>query len=111
MDAPNIVNIPRRYFRHGLIVNLLNSKAAIFYIAVLPTYIGSLTNSSSVTVEAVSLTLVYVGIATFIHLVIVMLGSRLQTVFSNSEIRKPVARVLAILLALIAVWMVVKAAP
>ncbi|HEX7791815.1 MAG TPA: LysE family translocator, partial [Afipia sp.] len=47
---------------------------------------------------------IYVGIATAIHLVIVLLASRLQNVIATPEQRRTVRRVLAVLLAAIAIW-------
>lgn len=89
-------------FRRGLITNLLNPKAAVFYVAVLPDFIQI--GKVAVAAQTLMLSAVYVGIATAIHLVIVLLASRLQRVIATSEQRRTVRRVLAVLLAAIAVW-------
>lgn len=89
-------------FRRGLITNLLNPKAAVFYVAVLPDFIQI--GKGAVAAQTLMLSAVYVGIATAIHLVIVLLASRLQRVIATSEQRRTVRRVLAVLLAAIAVW-------
>lgn len=97
----------RRYFRYGLTVNLLNPKAAVFYIAVLPTYLHANDNSAGSTVfEAIELTLIYVSIATLVHLLIVVFAGSLQPVLQKDRLRKTTARALAILLAAVAIWMV-----
>ena len=93
---------PWTAFRRGLITNLLNPKAAVFYVAVLPDFIQI--GKSAVTTQTLTLSAIYVGIATAIHLAIVLLASRLQRVIATPEQRRTVRRVLAVLLAAIAVW-------
>jgi threonine/homoserine/homoserine lactone efflux protein len=101
----------RLYFRHGLTVNLLNPKAAIFYIAILPTYLSvDLNQGGSTVLAATGLTLIYVGIATAIHLIIVMFAGTLQPLLQNDRVRKITTRGFALLLALIAIWMVLGSA-
>lgn len=93
---------PWTAFRRGLITNLLNPKAAVFYVAVLPDFIQI--GKGSVAVQTLALSTIYVSIATAIHLIIVLLASRLQSAVATPEKRRTVRRVLAILLAAIAVW-------
>lgn len=107
LDAQHMSPMVRRYFRYGLTVNLLNPKAALFYIAILPTYLHSNASTESSTIaEAVWLTLIYVSIATTIHISIVLFSSTLQPVFQKEGLRRNTARGFALLLAAIAVWMV-----
>lgn len=93
---------PWTAFRRGLITNLLNPKAAVFYVAVLPDFIQI--GKGAVAAQTLVLSAIYVGIATAIHLVIVLLASRLQSVIATPEQRRTVRRILAVLLAGIAVW-------
>lgn len=93
---------PWTAFRRGLITNLLNPKAAVFYVAVLPDFVQ--VGRGSVAAQTLMLSAIYVGIATAIHLIIVLLASRLQSVIATPEQRRTVRRVLAVLLAAIAVW-------
>lgn len=93
---------PWTAFRRGLITNLLNPKAAVFYVAVLPDFIQI--GKGAVAAQTLVLSAIYVGIATAIHLAIVLLASRLQRVIATPEQRRTVRRVLAVLLAAIAVW-------
>lgn len=110
-DTKDMSPLLRRYFRYGLTVNLLNPKAALFYIAILPSYLHSNGRTESSTIaEAVWLTLIYVSIATAIHILIVLFSSTLQPVFQKDGLRKNTARGFAILLAGIAIWMVLKTA-
>lgn len=103
--SPETVNggiSPWTAFRRGLITNLLNPKAAVFYVAVLPDFIQI--EKGAVAEQTLMLSAIYVGIATSIHLVIVLLASRLQRVIATAEQRRTVRRVLAVLLAAIAIW-------
>lgn len=106
-SAPEAINGngvvgPWTAFRRGLITNLLNPKAAVFYVAVLPDFVQI--GKGVVAAQTLMLSAIYVGIATAIHLIIVLLASRLQSVVATPETRRTVRRVLAVLLAAIAVW-------
>jgi threonine/homoserine/homoserine lactone efflux protein len=90
-----------RYFSRGLITNLLNPKAGIFYVSVLPTFIDAALPPMS---QALILTVSYVGVATLVHSLIVILSGYLEP-FLNDPSREVVARrFLSLLLALVAVW-------
>lgn len=92
----------RTAFRRGLITNLLNPKAAIFYVAVLPGFIVN--GAGHVLWQTFLLSTVFVTVATFTHLVVVFAASRLQGYLTDPEWRQPVRRGLALLLAGVAVW-------
>lgn len=94
-------------FRRGLITNLLNPKAGIFYVAVLPTFI---TSEAGVARQTVLLSVVFVSIATVIHLLVVLLASRLHGFLTVPERRDTTRKVFAVLLAAIAVWFAVSTA-
>lgn len=89
-------------FRRGLITNLLNPKAAVFYVAVMPDFIQI--GKGSVTTQTLILSAIYVSIATAIHLMIVLLASRMQRIIETPDKRRNIRRALAVLLAAIAVW-------
>ena len=95
---------PWTAFRRGLITNLLNPKAAIFYIAVLPDFVR--TENGMATAQTLMLSAIYVGIATAVHLIIVLLASRIQSLIETPDKRRNIRRGLAVLLAFIAVWFV-----
>jgi threonine/homoserine/homoserine lactone efflux protein len=90
-----------RAFRHGLVTNLLNPKAAIFFVAVVPSFIRP---GHSVVAETLLLSGIFVAIATAVHTTIVVMANRLQHFSTSKARRQPVRRALAGLLALIAVW-------
>jgi len=92
------------YFGRGLASNLLNPKAAVFYIAVLPNFVSG---TAPAIPQLLSLTLVYVAVATIIHLGIVLLASTLQPVLSSDRIRSRAGIVFGVTLVLIAIWLAV----
>jgi threonine/homoserine/homoserine lactone efflux protein len=90
-----------KFFKRGLIVNLLNPKAAVFYVAILPGFIAV---SSSAVLQAVTLTVTYVMVATAMHSLIVMLAGTAQKFLENRKRRLIARRVLSVALAGIAIW-------
>jgi threonine/homoserine/homoserine lactone efflux protein len=89
------------FFMRGLITNLLNPKAMVFYVAVLPTFVDPTT---PVLAQTVILSVVYVLIATSIHVVIVSLAGAARPFLENPDRRRIVRRILSVALAAIAVW-------
>jgi threonine/homoserine/homoserine lactone efflux protein len=95
------------WFRHGLLLNVLNPKAAVFFITDLPAYI---TQSAPVAPQTALLSASYVAIATFVHLVIVALAAQAHGWISAGDRARIVRRVFAVLLALIAIWFLISSA-
>jgi len=105
--APDIADhadprLVRRAFRHGLITNLLNPKAAIFFVAVVPSYIVA---GQSVVKQTLILSGIFVLVATAVHLTIVLAAGRVQHFANEASRRKPVRRALAVVLLGIAAWL------
>lgn len=88
-------------FRRGLITNLLNPKAAVFYVAVLP---GFLDPGAQVLAETLTLTLIYVAVATAIHAGIVTAAGTARIWLEDPAREQTVRRVLSVALALVALW-------
>lgn len=91
----------RRYFRHGLVVNLLNPKAMLFYVTILPQFIAP---GADVRSSALGLTGLYVGIATTVHALIVLLGGTLHGGLSRGRTRLVATRAMAVSLVGVAAW-------
>jgi threonine/homoserine/homoserine lactone efflux protein len=92
----------RRAFRQGLVTNLLNPKAAIFFVAVVPTFVQP---GQSVVTQTLILTGIFVAVATDVHSAIVMLAGRVQGFANEPSRRRPIRRALALVLLGIACWL------
>jgi threonine/homoserine/homoserine lactone efflux protein len=90
-----------RYFRRGLLTNLLNPKAAMFYIAVLPLFADP---ADPALRQTIALTVAYALIATAVHAAIVILAATARPLLENQASMTTVRRVLAVALAAIALW-------
>jgi threonine/homoserine/homoserine lactone efflux protein len=89
-------------FRRGLITNLLNPKAAVFYVAMLPEFLN--VNAGRIWAQTLTLSAIYVAIATVIHAGIVLSASRLRRLIGRPEQVRRIRRILALALAGIAIW-------
>jgi threonine/homoserine/homoserine lactone efflux protein len=94
-------------FTRGLITNLLNPKATVFYVAILPTFVNA---ARPVLAQTVLLSLTYVVIATGIHITIVTLAALARPLLENGERLRLVKRCLSAALAFIALWFAVSTA-
>ena len=92
---------PAKHFRRGVIINLLNPKAALFFVAVLPLYIAT---DEPVAMQTLQLSVFYVAIATLIHIIIVLLAGRAHGWLSSGPYARLARRGFAVMLAAIAVW-------
>jgi threonine/homoserine/homoserine lactone efflux protein len=93
-----------RHFWRGLTANLLNPKAAVFYIAVLPGFVGPETGTQAGLGDTLILTGFYVAIATAIHGGIVLLAGLAQPILQDPVREQWSRRILSVLLALVALW-------
>jgi threonine/homoserine/homoserine lactone efflux protein len=98
----------RQYFRRGLISNLLNPKAAVFYIAALPSFVDP---AKPILRQTVAMTIAYVVIATAIHALIVTAAAQARPLLASSAQLRTVRRVLALTLLAIAGWLVFATRP
>ena len=92
------------FFRRGLVTNLLNPKAALFYVTVLPNFIDA---GRPVIGQSLMLTGVYVAIATAVHAAIALAGGQLQPLFATDRARRVLGMVGAVLLLAIAIWVAI----
>ena len=89
------------FFKRGLVTNLLNPKAAIFYIAVLPEFVDLAQPAAQ---QTVLLSVLYVTIATSIHSAIVGLAGAARPFLDDPGRTRLMRRSLSIGLACIALW-------
>ena len=91
---------PGHYFIRGLLTNVLNPKAALFYLSVLPTFIVPGGEAR----QAFILTSIYVAVATGVHSLIVVLAGTLEALLNQPALEKLVRRLLSGFLAIVALW-------
>ncbi len=89
------------YFAQGLISNVLNPKAYLFYAAILPQFIMISDHPKQ---QVATLTIIYVVIATIIHASIAVLAGSLSSWLEHSPQAILVRRCLAVAIALAAIW-------
>lgn len=92
-------------FKRGLITNLLNPKAFIFYITVLP---GFATAGASYMAQIQVLTLLYVLVATLVHVGLAVGAGGLTGVLAHPAWRRRAGVAAALMLLAIAAWVAVK---
>ncbi|MGL5010042.1 MAG: LysE family translocator [Paracoccaceae bacterium] len=104
-DAPEDLDLGAslvRYFQRGLVTNLLNPKAFVFYVAVLPGFLPVTARLA----DTLTLTAIYVGVATVIHAAIVTGAGAARDWLSVAGRAITVRRVLSLTLAGVAAWVV-----
>lgn len=90
------------FFVRGLITNLLNPKAAVFYIAVLPTFLDPSRNPAG---QALTLSAIYVLVATGVHGSIVTLASLLRPLLTSHRTMAAAGKFFAVALVCVALWL------
>jgi threonine/homoserine/homoserine lactone efflux protein len=90
------------FFRRGLVTNLLNPKAAMFYVTVLPNFV---TDAAPKAQQSLVLTLAYVAVATVVHAGIAVAGGSLQPLLTSSHWRGRLGIAFALVLVAVAVWL------
>ena len=90
------------FFRRGLMTNLLNPKAAVFYIAVLPPFVDQ---TGTVLRQTISLSVAFVVIATIIHLGVVSAAATARKHLQHHVKMSSLRLVLALCVLFVAVWL------
>ncbi|MEQ1551540.1 LysE family translocator [Sphingorhabdus sp.] len=90
-----------RWFRHGLFLNLLNPKAALFFVAILPNYVDS---AAPVMPQTLLLSATYVAVATLVHLILALLAGQAHGWFERGRNAIILRKICAILIAAVAFW-------
>lgn len=91
---------PGRYFRRGVVVNLLNPKAATVFIVMIPGFAGPDAPAGVL----IAMTLTYLAIATLAHALIVAFAGSFEKALSDPRREKIVRRIFALALAGVAIW-------
>ena len=101
VEALDPTQLGWRSFRGGLVNNLLNPKAALFYITVKPSFLLA---GQAALGQTVLLGAIYVSVATAIHIGVVLLGGALHPLLTQSASRRLMGGVFAGLLLAVALW-------
>lgn len=89
-------------FRDGLMTNLLNPKAGLFYLAVLPAFIDP--GRDAVMAQTLILASAYVAVATIIHMAIVIFASTARGALERKGSIDVIRKGLALGLVGVALW-------
>lgn len=88
-------------FRRGLVGNLLNPKAALFFLAVMPGFLSPAAGTG----EVVLLSAIYLAVATAVHLAIALAAGSLRGWLTDPVVSVRMHRVQAVTLGAVAVWL------
>lgn len=95
-----------RHALAGFVINLLNPKSALFLVTVMPQFVsGGRPNLA----QGALLAATSVGIATAIHLALVLLAEHARTALMAEARARAVRRVLALAMLVVAAWFLAKA--
>ena len=95
-----------RHFRRGVIVNLLNPKAAAVFVVMIPGFAGPGASGLAL----IAMTVSYVLIATLAHLLIVVFAGSFERALADPGREIIVRRIFAVALAGVALWFAVGSA-
>jgi Putative threonine efflux protein len=101
LEQLDVAELGWRSFQRGLINNLLNPKAALFYITVMPNFLPPERPGLA---SVVLLSAIYVAVATAIHALVVLLAGSVQPLLTRPASRRIMGGVFAALLVGVAVW-------
>jgi threonine/homoserine/homoserine lactone efflux protein len=101
-DQKDNNNTLATYFQRGLITNLLNPKAAVFYLAILPPFTDA---TKPLLAQTLSLSVSYVIVATCVHAAIVLLAAQARTTLTNSAQVTLINKILSLSLGAVALWL------
>ena len=87
-------------FARGLMTNLMNPKAALFFLLILPGFLPAGADH----LDSATLAAIYVAIATLVHLAVVAAAGIAGRLAADPAISARLHRIAAIMLALLALW-------
>ena len=92
-------------FLRGLLSNVFNPKSILFFVTVLPTFVGMGPGAPSLPAQMAVFGILYVAVATAVHGIIVVLAAQLRPWLVEGPRQQTVRRILSVVLALVAIWM------
>jgi threonine/homoserine/homoserine lactone efflux protein len=104
-ERADLANTAGPLFLRGFLSNVFNPKSILFFVSVLPTFLGTRPGAPSLPTQMAVFGSLYVGIATAVHGSIVVLAAQLRPWLMAGPRQQTVRRILAVLLALVAIWL------
>src|SRR6187399_1968958 len=92
-------------FLRGFLSNVFNPKSILFFVSVLPTFVGTGPSAPALTIQMAVFGILYVGIATVVHGSIVILAAQLRPWLVEGPRQQTVRRMLSVVLAFVAIWL------
>jgi threonine/homoserine/homoserine lactone efflux protein len=92
-------------FLRGFLSNVFNPKSILFFVSVLPTFVGTVPGAPSLPAQMALLGIFYVGVATAVHGIIVVLAAQLRPWLVERPRQQTLRRILSVVLALVAIWL------
>ena len=89
----------------GFLSNVFNPKSVLFFVSVLPTFVGTGLGAPSLPTQMAVFGALYVGIATAVHGTIVVLAAQLRPWLVEGPRQQTMRRALSVVLALVAIWL------
>jgi threonine/homoserine/homoserine lactone efflux protein len=89
----------------GFLSNVFNPKSVLFFVSVLPTFVGTGPGAPSLPTQMAVFGALYVGIATVVHGTIVVLAAQLRPWLVEGPRKQTMRRALSVVLALVAIWL------
>jgi threonine/homoserine/homoserine lactone efflux protein len=97
--------ISHSLFWRGFFSNVFNPKSIMFFVSVVPGFVGYDPGDRSLPVQIALFGIVYVAIATVIHASIVVLAGQLRPWLINGSRQKAIRRILSVALVGVAAWL------
>ena len=93
-----------RYFRQGVITNVLNPKAAVFFVTVVPSFLPS----DASLMQSLEFSAIYVAVATAVHAAIVVAAGAAHGALTNPSRVNFARKTMALALVGVAIWLFLK---
>ncbi len=104
-ERVHLLNEAGPLFMRGFLSNVFNPKSILFFVSVLPSFVGTTPNDPPIPIQMAVFGLLFVSIATTVHATIVLMAAQLRLWLVEGRRQRTVRRVLSVVLALVAIWL------
>lgn len=92
-------------FLRGFLSNVFNPKSILFFVSVLPGFLGTGADAPALPAQMAIFGILYVGIATLVHGIVVVLAAQLRPWLIQGPRQQTIRRALSVVLAFVAIWL------